>query len=67
VPEGREVGIDHFTMPDVSPPEMVTAAHAAGFDSLGIRVNASAPSERPWPMTAGPSMLKETVRRRRAP
>jgi sugar phosphate isomerase/epimerase len=57
------VGIDHLTMLDVSPPEMVAIARAAGFDSVGIRVNASALSEQPWPMTVGSPMLDETIRR----
>lgn len=59
----REVGIDHLTMLDVSPPEMVTIAREAGFDMLGIRVNAASPSEQPWPMTVGSTMLRETTRR----
>jgi len=62
-PEATEVGIDHLTMLDVSPPEIVAVACAAGFDSVGIRVNASAPSEEPWPMTVGSPMLDETIRR----
>jgi sugar phosphate isomerase/epimerase len=58
-----EVGMDHLTMLDVSPPEMVTIAREAGFDSISPRVAASTPSEEPWPMTAGSPMLEETVRR----
>ena len=58
-----EVGMDHLTMLDVSPPEMVTIAREAGFDSISPRVAASTPSEEPWPMTAGSLMLEETARR----
>lgn len=57
-----EVGMDHLTMLDVSPPELVTIAREAGFDSVSPRVSASTPNEEPWPMTAGSSMLEETVR-----
>ena len=62
-PRAREVGIDHLTMLDVSPPELVTIARKAGFDSVSPRVAASTPGEEPWPMTAGSPMLEETVRR----
>lgn len=58
-----EVGMDHLTMLDVSPPDLVTIAREAGFDSISPRVAASTPSEEPWPMTAGSPMLEETVRR----
>jgi sugar phosphate isomerase/epimerase len=50
-------------MLDVSPPEMVTVAREAGFDSISPRVVASTPNEEPWPMTVGSPMLEETARR----
>jgi sugar phosphate isomerase/epimerase len=58
-----EVGIDPLTLLDVSPPEFVSIAREAGFDSVSLRVAASTPGEEPWPMTAGSPMLEETVRR----
>src|SRR5215217_8205865 len=58
-----EVGIDHLTMLDVSPPELVTVAREAGFDAVSLRVLATSPSEEPWPMTPGSPMLEETARR----
>jgi sugar phosphate isomerase/epimerase len=63
IPQAREVGIDHLTMLDVSPPELVNVAREAGFDSVGLRVAATAPNEQPWPMTTSSSMLEETIRR----
>jgi sugar phosphate isomerase/epimerase len=59
----REVGIDHLTMLDVSPPELVRVAREAGFDAISPRVTASTPSEEPWLMTPGSPMLEETARR----
>jgi sugar phosphate isomerase/epimerase len=59
----REVGIDHLTMLDVSPPELVTVAWEAGFDTVSPRVAASTPSEEPWLMTPGSPMLEATARR----
>jgi sugar phosphate isomerase/epimerase len=62
-PQAREIGIDHLTLLDVSPPELVTIAREAGFDSVSLRVAATAPNEQPWPMIASSPMLEETVRR----
>ena len=56
-----EVGMDHLTMLDVSPPDLVTIARKAGFDSISPRVAASAPDEEPWLMNAGSPMLEETA------
>jgi sugar phosphate isomerase/epimerase len=58
-----EVGMDHLTMLDVSPPDLVTIARKVGFDSVSPRVVASTPDEEPWPMNAGSPMLEETARR----
>ncbi len=62
-PQAREIGIDHLTLLDVSPPELVTIAREAGFDSVSPRVAAATPGEEPWPMTASSPMLGETIRR----
>src|SRR5215207_3763901 len=48
-----EVGIDHLTMLDVSPPELVTVAREAGFDAVSPRVLTASPSEESWLMTPG--------------
>ena len=58
-----EVGIDHLTMLGVSPPDLVTIAREAGFDSVSPRVAASTQDEEPWPMSPGSPMLEETARR----
>jgi sugar phosphate isomerase/epimerase len=55
--------MDHLTMLDVSPPEFVSVAREAGFDSVSLRVAAASPGEEPWPMTPGSPMLEETARR----
>ncbi len=58
-----EVGVDHLTMLDVSPPDLVSVAREAGFDLVSLRVVPATPDEEPWPMTAGAPMLEETARR----
>jgi hypothetical protein len=64
-PMSRTVGIDHLTLLQVSPPELVTIASETGFDAIGIRVATAGPGEEPWPITVGSSMLEETLRRLR--
>ncbi|WP_273842062.1 sugar phosphate isomerase/epimerase family protein [Rubrobacter calidifluminis] len=54
--------MDHLTMLDVSPPELVVIAAKAGFDCVGLRVSAAGPEEKPWPMKQGSPMLEETLR-----
>ena len=62
-PMSRIVGIDHLTLLQVSPPELVTIASETGFDAIGIRVATAGPGEEPWPITVGSPMLEETLRR----
>jgi sugar phosphate isomerase/epimerase len=57
------IGIGHFTMLDVAPPDLVTLAAQAGFDAVGIRAEAVGPPEEPWPVAVGSPMLAETLRR----
>ena len=53
--------MDHLTMLDVSPPDIVTIAYEAGFDSVSLRVSASTPAEESWLMNAGSPRLEETI------
>lgn len=59
----RVIGLEHLTMLDVAPPELVSLAAAAGFDTVGLRVAPVTPAEDPWPMSAGSPMLAETLGR----
>jgi sugar phosphate isomerase/epimerase len=58
---GTTVGIGHLTMLDVSPPDLVRAAAAAGFDAVGLRVAVGGPAEERWPLAPGSPMLRETL------
>ena len=40
-----EVGADHLTMLDVSPPDLVSVAREAGFDLVSLRLVAPIPGE----------------------
>jgi len=58
-----QVGIDHLTLLQVSPPDLVTIASETGFDAVGFRVGTAGPGEEPYPMAVGSPMLEETFRR----
>jgi sugar phosphate isomerase/epimerase len=58
-----EIGLEHLTLLGVSPPDLVTVAATAGFDSVGLRISPAADGERRWPVRPGSPMLAETVRR----
>lgn len=58
-----EVGLEHLTLLGVSPPDLVSLAREAGFDSVGLRVAAASAAEEPWPMLDDSPMLAQTVAR----
>ncbi|HEX7163739.1 MAG TPA: TIM barrel protein [Trebonia sp.] len=60
---GIVTGLEHLTLLDVSPPDLVTVAAQAGFDVVGLRISPATDDERPWPMAPGSTMLAETAAR----
>ena len=59
----RVTGLEHLTLLDVPPPDLVTVAAAAGFSAVGLRVSPATDDERPWPMSSCSPMLAETALR----
>lgn len=60
------VSLDHLTLFELTPPELVTVAHAAGFAHVGLRLNPAAPpAERQHPMIGDTPMRRETLSRMR--
>ena len=58
------VSIDHLTLFDLTPPELVSIAAAAGFDHVGLRLNPAAPpQERQHPMLGDSPMRRDTLAR----
>lgn len=56
----RRLSLSPLTMVDVAPPDLVTAAATAGFDSVGIRVFPGG-TDTAWPMLGGNTpMMRET-------
>jgi len=60
---GREIALEHLTMLDVAPPDLIMLAASAGFDSVSLRISPATPGEQPWPITLGSRMLADTLRR----
>jgi len=60
----RQLSLAHLTVLDTTPPELVTAASAAGFRTIGIRLTAT-PSVGvpPYDILSDGPMLRETLRR----
>jgi sugar phosphate isomerase/epimerase len=59
----REVALEHLTLLDVPPPDLVSLAAAAGFDSVSLRVSPATDGEQPWPVSPGSRMLADTLQR----
>lgn len=59
------VSLDHLTLLDLTPPELVRIAALAGFTHVGVRLNPAAPGEHQYPMRGDSPMLRETVTRMR--
>ncbi|MEW1980524.1 sugar phosphate isomerase/epimerase [Citricoccus sp. NPDC079358] len=62
----RNLGLAHLSALHLSPPELIDAAAAAGFTSVGIRVHPATQNERPYPVSAGSPMSKKTLGRMEA-
>jgi sugar phosphate isomerase/epimerase len=59
----RTIGLAHLSALHLSPPELVDAAAAAGFASVGIRVYPATPGESSYPMAAGSFTSAQTIER----
>jgi sugar phosphate isomerase/epimerase len=60
------VSLDHLTLLELTPPELVGVAAAAGFSHVGLRLNPAAPpGERQHPMLGDSPMRRETLARLR--
>ncbi len=57
------LSLAHLGLLDAPPPALVEAAHAAGFRSVGIRLQPARLGELPFPMQTGGAMLRETLAR----
>jgi sugar phosphate isomerase/epimerase len=60
------ISLDHLTLFELTPPQLVEVAGAAGFRHVGLRLNPAAPpGERQHPMLGDSPMRRETLARMR--
>lgn len=60
------ISLDHLTLFELTPPQLVDVAGAAGFTQVGLRLNPAAPpGERQHPMLGDSPMRRETLARMR--
>ncbi|HEX4884690.1 MAG TPA: sugar phosphate isomerase/epimerase, partial [Casimicrobiaceae bacterium] len=58
------VSLDHLTLLELTPPQLVEVAGTAGFTHVGLRLNPAAPpQERQHPMLGDSPMRRETLAR----
>jgi sugar phosphate isomerase/epimerase len=59
----RIVSLDHLTLFELTPPELVHTASLSGFTHVGMRLNPAAPGEHQHPMIGDTPMRRETLAR----
>ncbi len=59
------LSLDHLTLFELTPPELVHTASLAGFTHVGLRLNPAAPGEHQHPMLGDTPMRRETLARMR--
>lgn len=62
-PTERIVSLAHLTVLELSPPEVVTAAAAAGFSHVGLRLRPPSPDQAQHPVLGDTPMRREVLRR----
>ena len=62
----RIVSLDHLTVFELVPPDLVSTASLAGFTHVGMRLNPAAPGEQQHPMIGDTPMRRETLARMHA-
>src|SRR5438874_1960919 len=59
----HRIGLAALTVLELDPPDMVSCAGDAGFDSIGLRLVAPTPEEVQHPMIGDTALVRETARR----
>jgi sugar phosphate isomerase/epimerase len=60
-PRTIPLSLSYYTVPELSPPQMVRAAAAAGFDFVGARLLNGPPGRDPAPLMESPALRRETI------
>jgi sugar phosphate isomerase/epimerase len=56
----RRLAVDALTLVGTSPPDVILAASAAGFDAVGVRVQSPDGAAPPWDMREGAQLLRRS-------
>jgi len=59
----RPIGLAALTILELTPPDMVTCAAEAGYDTIGLRIIPGTPEEAAYPIFGDTPMRRETARR----
>ncbi len=59
----HKIGLAALTVLELAPPDMVSCAHAAGFDAVGLRLLPATPEEVQHAMVGDTPLVRETARR----
>src|SRR5436305_1468484 len=54
----RRLSLAHLTIVDATPVELIDAARAGGFDSIGLRIVAPMPTDRIVPVVGDETMIR---------
>jgi sugar phosphate isomerase/epimerase len=60
-PKTIPLSLSYYTVPELSPPQMVREAAAAGFDFVGARLLNGQPGRDPAPLMASSALRRETI------
>jgi sugar phosphate isomerase/epimerase len=60
-PKTIPLSLSYYTVPELSPPQMVREAAAAGFDFVGARLLNGQPGHDPAPLMASSALRRETI------
>ncbi|MDO9313666.1 MAG: sugar phosphate isomerase/epimerase [Burkholderiaceae bacterium] len=55
------LSLAHMAVLELTPPQVVVCAAAAGFTGANLRLGPARLGERPWPLEAGAPMMRETL------
>lgn len=55
------LSLAHMAVLELTPPQVVACAAAAGFTGANLRLGPARPGERPWPLEGDTPMMRETL------
>ncbi|CAM5191767.1 hypothetical protein CDEF62S_05568 [Castellaniella defragrans] len=59
----RSISLAHLTVIELAPPDVVTVASDAGYDTVDLRLCKAVPEDIEYPMFGDTPMMRDTLRR----